>query len=154
MSYVVWEDEMNAVWSVEQQLSLLASMALSGKELTLPADGFACTLERLGRQLTEMREQAEERRRLGRKNRLGPHAQAQIIRVLSGQEGILGRDLNKLTQQLRKYAEADEDMAIVRKAWEGAWEHIGGRPETTLEEFCIGFRNSQQEHAQEVGDGC
>lgn len=153
MSYIVWEDEMSKLLDVVEQLKLFAQMAGYARELQLPGEGLGCFMRRLADDVSDVAAAADERRSIGKKNRVSPAMLAQIIETVGGLRPILGGDMNRITHRLRACADADEDMRAASAAWEGVITAEGGQPTTTLEGFHIQFhpvRAEVQEAQEEV----
>ena len=149
MSYIVWEKEMSRLLDVVGQLKLFAEMADQARELNLTGEGLGCFMRRLADEVNDVAVTADERRSIGKKNRVGPAMLAQIIETVGGLHPILGRDKNRITHRLRECAAADEDMRRASDAWEGVITSAGGHPITTLEGFLIKF-DSVREVEQET----
>lgn len=143
MSYIVWEDEMNKLLNVTEQLKLFADMADQARELKLTGEGLGCFMRRLADEVGDVAATADERRSLGKKNRVSPSMPAQIIATVGGLRPILGGDMNRITNRLRACAEADEDMRAASTVWEELLTASGGRALTTLEGFYIQFDKMQ-----------
>ena len=153
MSYIVWEDEMSKLLDVVEQLKLFARMAGHTRELQLTGEGLDCFMSRLADEVSDVAAAADERRSIGKKNRVSPAMLAQIIATVSGQRPILGADMNRITHRLRACADADEDMRAASAAWEGVVRPEGGPAITTCEGFYIQFypvRAKAQETQEEV----
>lgn len=152
MSYIVWEDEMNKLLDVVGQLKLFAQMADQARELNLTGEGLGCFMRRLADEVGDVAATADERRRLGKKNRVSPSMLAQIIATVGGLRPILGEDMNRITHRLRACAEADEDMRAAATAWEGVVTAAGGPAITTLEGFHTKFYPVRAEVVAQQGE--
>ncbi len=139
MSYVMWEKELNEVADVRGRLKLFADMADASRELTLTGEDLGCFMRRLAEDLDGALGIIEERGNKAHKAHVRPYTLAQIIGAISGQQPILGRDLNKITYQLREFADINEDMLWARDAWEKFVTAAGGPAITTLEDFYIQY---------------
>jgi len=139
MSFIVWEEEMGKLLDVVEQLNLFAQMAEQARELNLTGEGLGCFMRRLADEVGDVAATADERRSIGKKNRVSPSMLAQIIATVGGRRPILGGDMNRITHRLRACAAADEDMRAASAAWEDVVTAAGGPTVTTLEGFHIKF---------------
>lgn len=152
MSYIVWEDEMGKLLDVAAQLNLFAQMAEQARELKLTGEGLECFMRRLADEVGDVAATADERRSIGKKNRVSPSMLAQIIATVGGLRPILGGDMNRITHRLRACAEADEDMRAASAAWEGVVTTAGGPPFTTLEGCHIQFDKMRADAVAQQGE--
>jgi hypothetical protein len=139
MSYVMWEEDVNEVQDIRDQLQLFVDMAYTSKELTLTGRELGCFMNRLVKDLDSVLKIVEERGNKAHKAYVRPYTLAQIIRTIAGLEPIRGSDKNKITHELREFAAINEDMHYARDAWEEFLTMDGGHAITTLENFCVQY---------------
>lgn len=140
MNFLISENDTNKLADVADQLKLLSEMAYQTKhEITLDAEGLAVFMRRMADDLGSVSEAAEARHRHDRKHSVTPALLAQIISTIGGLRPILGRDQNHITNLLREFAAADEDMQPASHAWEEIMTAEGGPPITTCEGFYIKY---------------
>lgn len=140
MNFLISEENTNKLSEVADQLKLFSGMSYQTLEtITLDAQGLAVFMRRMADDLDSVSEAAEARHRHDRKHSVTPALLAQIISTIGGLRPILGSDQNRITNLLREFAAADEDMQPASHAWEEIMTAEGGPPITTCEGFYIKY---------------
>jgi hypothetical protein len=140
MNFLISEENTNKLSEVADQLKLFSGMSYQTLEtITLDAQGLAVFMRRMADDLGSVSEAAEARHRHDRKHSVTPALLAQIISTIGGLRPILGRDQNRITNLLREFAAADEDMQPASHAWEEIMTAEGGPAITTCEGFYLKY---------------